>query len=107
MGPRLDLKCEASVARMEPWGHASACPRIAPGNPGAALWLPNHQHMQPAGPVRAEDQDLRDVGRAGGAGYHVDIARQRVGAEFFAQALPYGLVIARDVLGVDHDDVRV
>ena len=47
----------------------------------------DHNHMQPARAVRAEDQRLLDVGRARRAGDQVDDARQQAGAEFLAQPL--------------------
>ena len=61
-----------------------------------------------AGAARARrGSGSADIGGARWAGDHVDGARQRVDAVFFAHALPHRLVIARDVVGVDHHDVRV
>ncbi len=57
--------------------------------------------------LRAEDERLLDVGGARRSGDPIHRAGHGAGAKALAQLVPQRLVIAGDVAGLDHDDVRV
>jgi hypothetical protein len=67
------------VGRREVAGTSPATTLVA--RPKSALWFPDHDDVQFARAVSAEDEGLLDIGGAGRAGNHVDGARHGVGAE--------------------------